>query len=381
MTAPARYSAVLTHHWLVRRRGGERVLAALAELLPHAPVYTLVHDPNCVWQDGDAESAAAPNRRIHTSWLQHLPGAARHYPKLLPLLPLAARSVHLPPVDLVVCSDAAIAKAMRPAPRSRVLCYCHSPVRYAWEPEMMRVYAGNLPRALRPLWPALAAYIRRADAAAARRVDRFIANSQHVAARIRRCYGRESTVVYPPVDVPDRPSAGPRVRFLLCVGHHVAYKRLDLAVAATKTLGWPLVVIGDGPDVPRLAPGNPHVSWLGWQPDAVVQDHYRRAAALLFPGEEDFGIVPVEAQAHGCPVIAYGVGGACETVVDGITGVLFPQQTEEALVAAIRRAADTRFDPDALHTHARRFSRARFMTEMSALIDEVLAQRAVAPDL
>lgn len=365
--APLPCSAVLTHHWLVRRRGGEKVLEALAELAPGAPIFTLVHEPA-----GIADSPLS-GRPVHTSGLQRLPGAARHYPKLLPLMPLAARMVKLPPVDLVLCSDAALAKAMTPHRRSKVVCYCHSPMRYAYEPGLRDEYAGTLPAALRPLWKPLTAYLRRADQRAARQVDLFVANSRHVAQRIRRCYGVDAVVVHPPVDVPPTPPTGRREDFYVCVGFHTRYKRLDLAIEACRRLGRKLVVIGDGPETARIDPRrDEHVQVLGWQPDEVVRDCLRRAAGLLFPGEEDFGIVPVEAMGHGCPVIAYGVGGATETVVADRTGVLFPQQSAECVMDAIERCESLRFDPDALHDHARQFGKAQFLAKMRTVLTGVL---------
>lgn len=377
--APLSASAVLTHHWLVRRRGGERVLEALGELIPDAPLYTLVHDPGSYGPFPGRNGAARP---VHSSWLRRLPGARRNYQRWLPLMPWAARAMNLPNVELVLCSDAALAKAMRAHPRSRVVCYCHSPMRYVWEPEISAEYARRLPAPLRPLWPMLCSYLRRCDAAAAKRVDLFIANSQHVARRIRRCYGRESAVVYPFADLPPHPSAGPREDFYLCVGHHVPYKRLDLALAACARLGRKLVVIGDGPEVAgaaatRTAPGASraghggaldHVRFLGYQPDEVVRDQYRRARGLLFPGEEDFGIVPVEAMAHGCPVIAYGRGGAVETVVDGVTGVLFAEQTCAGLAEAMQRSERMEYDAARMHSHAAHFNRARFLREVRAAV-------------
>ncbi|HUU94102.1 MAG TPA: glycosyltransferase [Phycisphaerae bacterium] len=390
---PLHCSAVLTHHWLVRRRGGEKVLEALCELLPDGPIYTLVHDP---------VGAGAGWPEVHTSFLQRIPGGRRHYAKLLPLMPLAARRMRLPPVDLVVCSDAAIAKAMRPDPRSKVVCYCHSPMRYVWD--LAETYRASVPWLLRPFWRRTAARLRAADRRAAERVDLFVANSRHVADRIRRHYGRDSVVVHPPVDLPPAPATGTREDFYVCVGHHVPYKRLDLAVAACRRLNRKLIVIGNGPDAERLArecsgrrlvgrdapaerasslsglraaghysTTGVTVEFLGYQPDEVMQDHYRRARALLFPGEEDFGIVPVEAMAHGCPVIAYGVGGASETVVDGQTGVLFEEQTVESLAAAIERADSLTFDPVAMHAHTQRFSRERFLREMREVLHSALA--------
>lgn len=367
LVRPLTCSAVLTHHWLVRRRGGEKVLEACAELLPSAPVYTLVHDP--------AGMAASPlaGRPVRTSFLQYLPGIARHYPKLLPLMPVAARALRLPPVDLVLCSDAAIAKAMTPHPRSKVVCYCHSPMRYVYEPAIRRSYARSLPWAARPLFSLGTEAVKRADQRAAKRVDLFIANSRHVAARIKRWYHADAVTVHPPVDLPPEPVTSTRRDFYLCVGYHTPYKRLDLAVEACRRLGRRLVVIGDGPDLARFDPRREiHVDFLGWQPDEVLHVHLRRAAGLLFPGEEDFGIVPVEAMAYGCPVIAYGVGGATETVVPYETGVLFELQTPDCLVEAMRVCERHRFDPRAMHAHAQRFGRARFLESMRTVLERVL---------
>ncbi|MBU0618259.1 MAG: glycosyltransferase [Planctomycetes bacterium] len=396
---PLECSALLTHHWLVRRRGGERVLEALCELLPDSPVYTLVYDPDGFQDAGrdepchpeevqrprdlgnsdkDAPLGAPPfqgwgtdSRPVRTSFLQHIPGAKRHYPKLLPLMPMAARRMRLPPVDLVVCSDAAVAKAMTPDPRSKVVCYCHSPARYVWD--LADTYRQTLPAFLRPFWPAVARRVREADRRAAQRVDQFVANSHHVAKRIRRHYGRDSVVVHPPVDLPPAPATGPRENFYLCVGQHVHYKRLDLAVEACRKLKRRLLVIGEGPDVRRYEKlRDPTIEFLGWQAGPAVCDYYRRARALLFPGEEDFGIVPVEAMAHGCPVIAYGVGGATESMVHGKTGVWFEEQTVACLVAAIERADAMVFDPIAMHASVQRFSHARFLREMRAVLVSVL---------
>ena len=275
----------------------------------------------------------------------------------------------LPPVDLVVCSDAAIAKAMTPHQRSKVVCYCHSPMRYAWEKAILKDYCATMRLATPGIVELIMGYVRRADYRAAQRVDQFVANSRHVAERIRRHYGRESVVVHPPVDLPPAPAAGPREDFYLCVGQHVPYKRLDLAVAACRKLGRRLVVIGEGPDVHRYEdPDDPRLTFLGWQPNGTVSGYYRRARALIFPGEEDFGIVPVEAMAHGCPVIAYGVGGATESVVDGQTGVWFAEQTVDCLAAAIERAESTTFDPAAMLAHVQQFSRQRFLREMREVL-------------
>jgi glycosyltransferase involved in cell wall biosynthesis len=213
------------------------------------------------------------------------------------------------------------------------------------------------------------ALARRADARAARRVNLFVAISHHVAERIRRCYGRRAVVVYPPVDVPPSPVLRPREDFYLCVGYHTPYKRLDLAVEACRLAGKRLIVIGEGPDIARIdRRRDDHVELLGWQPDAVVHDHLCRALGLLFPGEEDFGIVPVEAFARGCPVVAYGVGGATETVAPDVCGVWFESQTASAVREAIRSLEERTFDPVAMHDHALGFSKPRFLREMREVL-------------
>lgn len=349
----------LAHHWLVGMRGGEKVLAALAELFPTAPIYTLLARPERL----DATLRAA---QIETSWLQRLvwlPGAQR---KALPLLAAAARSLDACAYDVVICSDAAMMKAVRTRSDALKLCYCHSPMRYVWDLyDTYRIRAGLIDRIGLRLF---SGRVRRADKAAAATVTAFIANSRHVAERIRRCYGRASVVIYPPVSVDfPEPVATPE-DFYLVVGEHVSYKRNDLAIQACNALGRRLVVIGGGPllkQMRRLA--GPTVQVLGWQSDEVVRDHLRRCRALLFCGEEDFGIVPVEAQAAGRPVIAYGQGGATETVVDGTTGVLFQEQTVEAVAAAIERleASADRFAPLRIQAHARQFSGERFRDEFS----------------
>ncbi len=354
--APA--DVVLTHHWLVRHRGGEKVLEALRELCPEAPIYTLLHDP--IGTDGRWSG-------VRASWIDRLPGARRHYPRLLALLALAASRTQLPPARVVLCSDASVAKAMRPAPGSKLICYCHSPMRYVWDERLRAEYVRSIPALLRPAFHASAAIARHVDAAGARRVDVFVANSNFIAERIRRCYGRESRVVYPPVELPTAPSARPRGDFYLFVGHNAPYKRLDLARAACSALGRRLVVIGDGF---RPADASDRAEYLGYQRDAAVSEYYERARGLLFPGVEDFGLVPVEAMARGCPVIALGEGGACETVLDGQTGVLFGQASTECLVRAIRTAETMQFCPRTMWSAMQRFGKARFLAEMTRIIEE-----------
>lgn len=358
-----RCSAILTHHWLVRRRGGEKVLEALREIFPASPIYTLVYDRRGTggrWAD------------VHASWLRFVPGAADHYPKLLALLSWTAERTRLPPAELVLCSDAAMVKAMRPHAESKVICYCHSPMRYVWDQELRAVYERALSPPARAMFRWSANVARRVDARGAGRVNQFIANSRFVAERIRRWYGREAAVVHPPVELPPGPHEGPREDYYLFVGHNAPYKRLDLAVEACRRLGRRLVVIGEQTEI-RGAGGG--IEFLGFQPDDVLHEHYRRARGLLFPGVEDFGLIPVEAMAHGCPVIALGAGGAAETVSDGRTGVLFQDPSVEGLTAGIERAEATQFDAPRMHVEMQRFGRPRFLAEMRAWVDRVLSPR------
>lgn len=340
-------------------RGGEKVLAELAEQFPAAPIYTLIARPERL-------DPPLRDRRIETSWLQRLAWIPNVQRKALPLLPAAARSLDATAYDVVICSDAAITKAIHTRPDALKLCYCHSPMRYLYDLyDAYRARAGWVDRLGLSL---CAGRVRRADQAAAETVTAFIANSRCVAERIRRCYGRASTVIYPPVDTDfPAPLAEPE-DFYLVVGEHVSYKRNDLAIAACNRLKRRLIVIGSGPllaEARRLAGSTVQV--LGWQNDAAVRDHLRRCRALLFCGEEDFGIVPVEAQAAGRPVIAYGAGGATETVLDGATGVFFREQTAEAVAAAIEQleASTTLRSPPDIQQHARQFATARFREELS----------------
>jgi glycosyltransferase involved in cell wall biosynthesis len=352
-----RESVALAHHWLVGMRGGEKVLAALAEMFPAAPIYTLIAQPEKL-------DAALRARRIETSWLQRFTWIKNIQRKALPLLPGASRSLDASAHDVVICSDAAMIKAVRSRPDALKICYCHSPMRYLYDlQETYRARAGIVDRlGLR----FFAGRVRRADQAAAEGVTAFIANSRCVAQRIRRCYGRGSVVIYPPVNTDFPEPLDTLQNFYLVVGEHVSYKRNDLAIEACRQFGRWLVVIGSGPllnEARRMADPQTHV--MGWQSDEVVRDHLRRCRALLFCGEEDFGIVPVEAQAAGRPVIAYGAGGATETVVDGATGVLFREQTVESVIAAIKRFETSKdlLPPPAIQQHARQFSAARFREE------------------
>jgi glycosyltransferase involved in cell wall biosynthesis len=349
-------------------RGGERVLEALCELHPDADIFTLCHVRGSV-------SSVIERHRIATSFVQRLPLAAVHYRQYLPLFPLAIEQFDLDPYELVISSSHCAAKAVVPPGRARHICYCHSPMRYAWDQFDAYFGAARVGHfAHRWVYRPLMARLARWDAATATRVDRFVANSAHVAARIRRYYNRVATIVYPPVDtVFFQPADIPPGTHFLIVSALVPYKRIELAVDACERVGAPLRIIGDGPDRRRLeARAGGNVEFLGRLPDDGVRDEYRKALAVILPGEEDFGIVPVEAQACGRPVVALARGGALETVVDDENGVLFPEPTVGALAAALERAASRRFDSKKIRASAQRFTRERHLQHMRDVIDETI---------
>jgi glycosyltransferase involved in cell wall biosynthesis len=362
-------NVALSHDWLTGMRGGERVLEILCEGFPKADIYTLIHEPRVI-------SAAINAHRVHTSRLQHIPGVIHHYRKLLPLFPAAVRGLRVPRADLLISTSHCVAKSVRRPPGARHLCYCFTPMRYAWC-FFEEYFGGNPLRALlaRPLLAALRAWDRRT----ATNVDRFVAISEHIRARIRMAYGRESDVVYPPVAVERwTPAPGPHGGYDLIVSALVPYKRVDLAVRAYARLGYPLRVIGVGGEADRLkALAAPNVQFLGWQPDAVILENYRRCRALVFPGEEDFGIVPVEAQACGRPVIAFARVGALETVKEGVSGVFFREQTEDALLAAVRQCAGHPWDPAAIRRNAEQFGTDRFIRDLARSLERCLSEPAL----
>jgi glycosyltransferase involved in cell wall biosynthesis len=365
---------VLVHDWLTGVRGGEKCLEPLARRWPCARLLTLIHKPGSV-------TPAIERLRIRPSVLNRLPRVDRYYRYLLPLMPLAA-GWRVADADLVISLSHCVAKSARPPAGVPHVCYCFTPMRYAWH--MKDAYfqkAGLVGRAKAAAIDRLLAAVREWDRRTADRVTHFVAISWTVRDRIRDCYGRDSVVIYPPVDTEFyTPAPVPREDFYLVASALAPYKRFDLAVEACSRLGRRLVVIGAGQDAARLkAKAGPSVAFHGWQPDEVIRDHLRRARALLFPGEEDFGIVPLEAQACGCPVIALGRGGATETVrplgeAADPTGVFFAEQTVGAVIDAIGRFEQNadRFDPRAARRQAVLFRKERFEAELFGYLDRVL---------
>jgi glycosyltransferase involved in cell wall biosynthesis len=376
----------LVHDWLTGMRGGERCLEVFCELFPEADLFTLLYQRGAL-------SPTIERMAIHPSFLQHIPRAPRIYRHLLPLLPLAIRQFRLAGYDLILSSSHAVAKGVRRQDVPWHVCYCFTPMRYIWD--QSPVYFPRERFSL-PSWVMLQTlfrYLRAWDVKSSRGVDAFIAISKHIAAKIGAYYNRTASVIPPPVDceffTPDRVPRHNDPPLYLIVSALVPYKRVDLAVAAFNRLQLPLVVIGAGPEHQRLERlAGPLIRLLGWQPDEVVRDYYRRCQALIFPGEEDFGIVPLEAQACGTPVIAFGRGGALETVIPlngerhrdapdlEPTGVFFDEPTVEALCEAVllfqRQAAA--FNAEASRRNALRFDRPLFKARIRAFLADTLGQ-------
>lgn len=352
----------IVHYWLVGMRGGEKVVQALLDIYPQADIYTHVFDPEAVSPDIAA-------RVKGTTFISRLPMARKLYQRYLPLMPMALEMLDLRGYDLVISSESGPAKGVLTSPDTRHVCYCHTPMRYLWE--MFHDYREQAGVLTRTAMAPLTHYLRLWDQASANRVDAFIANSRNVRARIRKHYRRESEVIHPPVDV-ERFSPDPGGKpgdYYLFLGQLVRYKRCDLAVKACTRLGKRLLVAGKGAELKHLrALAGPTVEFLGHVDDADLPGLYAGCRALLFPGQEDFGIVPVEAMASGRPVIAYGKGGALETVIDGQTGLLFSEQSPDSLMDAMQRSETLKFDPETLVAHASRFAPGEFKSRFTAFM-------------
>ncbi len=355
----------LVHDWLTGMRGGEKVLEALARRFESSPIYTLFHFPGTV-------SPEIESHPIHTSFLQHAPGVRRHYRRYLPLFPAAIEDFDLTGYDLILSSSHCVAKGVVPGPETYHICYCHTPMRYAWDQEhaYFPTRAGLLARLRGLILTALRAW----DVASARRVDRFLANSSFVAKRIRRYYGREAEVLHPPVDTDFfTPGGESRGDYVLAVAALAPYKRADLAVAACERLGLELRIVGEEPEAERLArePG-PRVRLLGRVDGEKLRQLYRKALCLVQPGVEDFGISSVEALACGCPVVAQARGGVLDVVRDGVDGVLYSHdENPEAVATAIDKCRGISFNKLNLRQRAENFSIARFEGRLESLFSSL----------
>jgi len=355
----------LIHYWLVNDRGGEKVLAALAKLYPEADLFTHVYDP-------EAMPEAISRLNIRTTFIQKLPFAKKRYQSYLPLMPLALRRLELSGYDLIISSESGPAKGIRKSEAATHICYCHTPMRYLWD--MSDEYYKNASILKKLGMNLFLPWLRKWDVRSAEQVDHFIANSQFVADRIKRIYNREATVIHPPVDTEYflKLKRDPH-DFYLFFGQLTAYKRADLAVKALSRLGKHLIIAGDGEcfqPLKKLA--GPNIEFAGKVSDKKLDELYSQAKALIFPGVEDFGIVPVETQASGCPVIAYRKGGALETVDENETGLFFSQQTVDSLCDAVQRFEAMEFSKNACRRNAARFSTERFGDEILRFISERL---------
>ncbi|MEE9258412.1 MAG: glycosyltransferase [Nitrospinaceae bacterium] len=374
----------IVHDWLTGMRGGEKCLEVFCRLFPEADLFTLLHLPGTV-------SRIIESRRIRTSFLQKFPLVESKYRYYLPLMPWAIEGLNLEGYDLVLSSSHCVAKGVIPGEGSLHISYCHTPMRYIWDQYDQyfgRGSAGIVPStAMRFIAPLL----RRWDVRSSKRVNWFISNSRHVQKRIEKYYNRESTVIHPPVDAKlYSPDGESKEDFFLLVSAFAPYKRVDLAVEAFSKLGYPLAIVGEGQEsdyLRKMAGSN--IRFKGWLSDEQVRSHYARCRALIFCGEEDFGITPLEAQAMGRPVIAFGRGGALETVIPerstwkpetGIpeqmtarpTGLFFYEQTPESLISAVKyfESVEDRFDPESIRKHALGFDIDIFTEQIKQFIED-----------
>jgi len=355
----------LVHDWLTGRRGGEKVLEVLAELYPQAPIYTLIRFPG-------SQHSTIEQRDIRTSFLQNLPFLKKRYRWYLPLFPLAAELFDLQKYDLIISSSHCVAKGVIPRPDALHISYIHSPMRYAWNQYFAYFRPSRLGFFPRRLIPPLIHHLRIWDTVSCHRVDHFAANSQTVAQRIQKYYGREAVVIPPPVDTDFfRPGDGDPADYFLIVSALVPYKLIDVALEAFRGRKEALWIVGQGPEsrsLRRSAPRN--VRFLGTVEDDELRSLYQGAKALILPGEEDFGINVLESQACGVPVIAWARGGATETVAADRTGILYASPSPQGLQAALDKFQVMTFNNQEIRANAERFSRAVFKTKISTFLQE-----------
>ncbi len=354
-------NVALVHDYLNQMGGAERVLLALHDLYPDAPIFTSIYDPERV-------DPAFRRLDIRTSFMQRLPLIRKHHQPYLMLYPLAFERLDLRAYDLILSSSSAFAKGIMTRPDAVHICYCHTPMRWAWSYQDY-IEGEKVLAPARAFLPFFMRRLRQWDQATAQRVDHFIANSPVVAQRIADYYQYEATIIPPPIATTNYRISPTQEGYFLVLSRLVPYKRIDIAIEACNQVGLPLKIIGAGRDRARLERmAGPTIEFLGWLPDEQVQRYLARCQALIHPGTEDFGLAPLEAQASGRPVIAYGAGGALTSVIDGVTGLFFHERSPRALAEALATFRPDRFDPLAARRHAESFDIARFQQRIAAFI-------------
>jgi glycosyltransferase involved in cell wall biosynthesis len=360
----------IVHEWLVNYAGSEKCVESFINIWPDADVFTLVDFLN-----DEEREIILKGKHAKTSFIQHLPYAEKQHRKYLPLFPKAIESFNLANYDLIISSSHSVAKGVKTKKNQLHICYCHSPMRYAWDEADYYLSEANLNKGFKgKLAKIVLNYLRKWDLKSAKNVDYFIANSYHIAKKIKRIYNRDSNVIYPPVDVNKFPLVTEKEDFYLTASRLVPYKRIDLIVDAfAKMLDKKLVVIGSGPDKEKImAKATPNIDVIGYQNFETLKDYMQKAKAFVFAAEEDFGIIVVEAMACGTPVIAGNYGGTAESVINGVTGILFPDQKVESIVEAVKKfdIIAHSINYSAIRSHSEKFSRENFERNIKNFVDE-----------
>lgn len=356
----------LVHYWLTGMRGGEKVVQSICKLFPEIDIFTLVYDKAKIVE-------SINQHKIFTSFIQKLPFARRIYQTYLPFMPIAIEQFNLSNYDIVISSESGIAKGVLTKPETCHFCYCHTPMRYLWNMYFDYLENENIRFLKRRIIEIFFSYLRVWDLATSFRVNYFICNSQNVRKRVLKYYSRDSEVIYPPVDVDNMKFETKKQDYYLVVGQLVSYKRVDLAVKAFNVLGKELIIIGEGSEYKRLKKiAKNNIKFLGWQSTDNLKKYYAMAKALIFPGEEDFGITPVEAQASGTPVIGYGKGGLLETVIKGKTGMFFSRQDYKDIINIVENfeSSSSKFDPYEIRNNSMKFSKKSFENKLSQFLEE-----------
>lgn len=360
----------IVHDWLVNYGGAERVVETFFEIFPQADIYTLVYDEKKMGKSFSKE-------KVHTTFIQKIPKATKLYTKLLPLMPLAFEELNLTKYDLVISSSSCCAKGVITSPNTLHFSYIHSPMRYIWD--LYYDYKEKSNFLVKIFMTVFSKKLRIWDITSSKRIDVLIANSNYIKKRIKKCWGLDAEVINPPVETEKYfPNQKESEDFYVVFSRFVAYKRIDLAIEACKELGKKLVVIGDGEErekLKRLADNDKNIIFTGRISDEEVRDYLQRCKAMIFSAEEDFGIIPVEVQACGRPVIAYGKGGALETVVSGRTGVFFYEQNKESVVKAIKEFEQMEFNTEDILENSKKFSKEIFKEKILKIVEEKLNEK------